>query len=135
MTGLAGRSTRPLYFVGGIVSLAIGVVALMVPLVPGVFFLALASSCFARSSPRFEAWLVDHPYLGPAVQSWRKDGALTFRMKLFICGSMAAGYGLLWWETSYWPAHILALACIALGTAYVISRPRAGQGGRAPQTS
>ncbi|MGE0623324.1 MAG: DUF454 family protein [Pseudomonadales bacterium] len=44
------------------VSLALlGLVGLVVPLMPGVVFLALAACCFAALSPRFQARLERHP--------------------------------------------------------------------------
>jgi Protein of unknown function (DUF454) len=48
---------RPLYLALGCLCLVIGVVALVIPLIPGVVFLVLATVCFSRSSPATERWL------------------------------------------------------------------------------
>ena len=62
-----GRFRRPLLFAAGWIFTALGVVGLILPLMPGTIFLILAAWCFSQSSPRFEAWLLGHPRLGPQV--------------------------------------------------------------------
>ena len=52
------RLLRPLFLVGGVVLTVVGVIGLVTPGWPGTIFLILAAGCFARSSPRLEAWLL-----------------------------------------------------------------------------
>jgi uncharacterized membrane protein YbaN (DUF454 family) len=44
---------RIIYFGLGWVMVALGVIGLVMPLMPGAVFLIVALWCFARSSPRF----------------------------------------------------------------------------------
>lgn len=48
---------RIFYLVFGFVSLMVGVIGIILPIVPTTPFLLLAGFCFARSSKRFEKWL------------------------------------------------------------------------------
>lgn len=48
---------RIFYLVFGFVSLMVGVIGIVLPIVPTTPFLLLAGFCFARSSKRFEKWL------------------------------------------------------------------------------
>ena len=67
---------RIIYFCLGWVMVALGVIGLVMPLMPGVVFLIVAAACFARSSPRLEAWLLDHPTFGKPLRDWRAAGAI-----------------------------------------------------------
>src|SRR5688572_10209581 len=69
------------YLLGGLLSLLLGAVGAFVPLLPTVPFVILAAFCFARSSPRLEAWLLDHHVFGQHIRNWRHQRAITKRGK------------------------------------------------------
>lgn len=48
---------RIFYLVFGFVSLMVGIIGIVLPIVPTTPLLLLAGFCFARSSKRFEKWL------------------------------------------------------------------------------
>ncbi|ANW01537.1 YbaN family protein [Bradyrhizobium icense] len=115
---------RIIYFSLGWVMVALGVIGLVMPLMPGVVFLIVAAGCFARSSPRFEAWLLDHPTLGKPLRDWRAAGAIPRSAKVMACVGMTIGFVVFWYSVD--PSLPLAvgvaimfLACAA----YVVSRP------------
>ena len=119
------RWPRPLLFALGWVFTALGVVGLVLPLMPGTIFLIAAAWCFSRSSPRFEAWLIGHPKLGPHVLCWRKTGAIARRAKYLACGSMALSFALLT-QTSAPPIALATAALCLVGAGlYVSTRPEA----------
>lgn len=119
------RWPRPLLFALGWVFTALGVVGLVLPLMPGTIFLIAAAWCFSRSSPRFEAWLIGHPKLGPHVLRWRKTGAIARRAKYLACGSMALSFVLLT-QTSAPPIALATAALCLVGAGlYVSTRPEA----------
>jgi uncharacterized membrane protein YbaN (DUF454 family) len=67
---LARGLRRQLYLAAGLVLVGIGFLGLFLPVLPTTPFLLLASFCFARSSPRLEAWLRRTPYFGPLIRDW-----------------------------------------------------------------
>lgn len=117
---------RIFYFSLGWVMVTLGVIGLILPLMPGAVFLIAAAWCFARSSPRLEAWLLDHPTFGKPLRDWRATGAIPRSGKAMACVGMTMGFGAFWYSVH--PSLPLAagvavvfLACAA----YVVSRPAA----------
>ena len=115
---------RIVYFSLGWVMVALGVIGLIMPLMPGAVFLIVAAWCFARSSPRFEAWLLEHPTFGKPLREWRASGAIPRSGKIMACLGMAFGFATFYYAAA--PSVLLALA-VAAGflacAAYVVSRP------------
>jgi uncharacterized membrane protein YbaN (DUF454 family) len=79
--GAASRSSWLLAGAGWLCTV-LGVAGIFLPLVPTVPLLLLAAACFARSSPRWHAWLIDHPRLGPLVADYLDGGCIPLRAKV-----------------------------------------------------
>ncbi|MGF1842651.1 YbaN family protein [Vibrio clamense] len=67
--------------IGGL-SLLLGIVGIVLPLLPTTPFLLLSSACFVRSSPRFHHWLHTQKTLGPILENWQRNGAVTNKVKM-----------------------------------------------------
>lgn len=110
------RALRWLWLLGGGLALLLGVVGVVLPLLPTTPFVLLAAFCFSRGSQRWEAWLLQHPRLGPMVRDWRATRAIPLRAKQLATLMMTASS--LWaWSTipSVWRwAPGLCCACVAL---------------------
>ncbi len=115
---------RGFFLVLGLVMVGLGIVGAFLPVMPTTIFLILAAACFARSSPRLEAWLLDHPRFGPTLRDWRRHGAISRRGKTFALSGMAVGYGLflLGSRPGVWLAAGVAALMLACAF-YVASRP------------
>lgn len=134
---LVGHLSRTFWLVLGLLFVALGFIGALLPLMPTTIFLILAAGCFARSSPRLEAWLLAHPRFGPTLRAWREDGAIGPRAKLMACSGIALGYALFWWGAR--PTLILDLIVgllMASCAAFILSRPspRPPQPAPPPQT-
>jgi uncharacterized membrane protein YbaN (DUF454 family) len=117
------RWNRPVLFTAGWTFLAVGVVGLFLPFLPGTLFLILAATCFARSSPRFEAWLLDHPRLGPPVRAWRAKGAIPRRAKVIACASLVVSWLIILVTSDSTLVKAACLAIFVAVAAYLVSRP------------
>ncbi len=114
----------PIYRVLGVVSVALGVVGAVLPLLPTTPFLLLAAYFFARSHPEWEARLLAHPSAGPTIRAWRDHRAIPLvakRMASLLMGiSAVSGLYLLPEPWRYLP---LVVAVAVLG--WMWTRPSA----------
>lgn len=121
------RSLQTGWLVLGLILVGLGCIGAFVPLMPTTIFLILAAACFARSSPRLEAWLLNHPRFGATLRAWRAEGAVPRRAKIAACLGMAVGYSLFWLvvRPGLWLGLVVAVAMAACAL-FVASRPSPG---------
>jgi len=118
---------RALWLSLGLASVAIGAVAIFLPLLPTTPFLLLASFAFARSSERFHTWIMEHPRLGPPIHNWHNERAVQRGTKWAATGSISLAFafsmaiGLALWILI---AQAVTLSCVV---AYIWSRPEPTQ--------
>ena len=119
---------RPFYLILGLITTALGIAGAFLPLVPTTPLLILATWLFARSSPRLERWLIDHPQFGPLLRAWREQGAIPRRAKVLACCGIIVGVVFFWVgaRPGYW--LWLAGAAVLGGSAgFILSRPTSRQ--------
>lgn len=115
---------RGVYLTLGIGFVVLGFIGVFLPVLPTTPFLILAAACFARSSPRLENWLLQHPQFGPLLRNWRERGAIPMKAKLMALGGMAIGFALFWFggHPGLWLTVAVALLMLT-GLVYVFTRP------------
>lgn len=81
---------RALWFTGGWLAVGLGGLGVVVPGLPTTGFFVLAASCFARSSPRFERWVLELPTIGPMVRDYRSGLGMPRRAKVLAVSMIVA---------------------------------------------
>jgi uncharacterized membrane protein YbaN (DUF454 family) len=89
-SSVRGGPARWLWFALGWCAVAIGSIGIVVPGLPTTVFFIVAASCFARSSPRFERWVLNLPRIGPLVRDYRAGLGMPRRAKAWAIGTMLA---------------------------------------------
>ncbi len=84
------RFSRGMWMTIGWISVALGGIGVVVPGLPTTGFMVFAASCFAKSSPRFEQWILDLPGVGPHVRAYRDGDGMPKRAKITALAMMTA---------------------------------------------
>ena len=112
---------RQLYFAGGLIAVGLGALGAVLPIMPTVPFLLVAVFCFARSSPKFEQKILDHPHWGPQVRDWQERRAISRSSKMLAIGAMSVGVGFTWFTLGY-PWYFISIAILVIAGGWIATR-------------
>ncbi len=115
---------RPVYFVLGMISLIVGIVGVVLPLIPTTGPLLLAAFFFARSSNRFHDWLTTHPRFGPLIADFRAGLGIPLMTKVWALTAMVAAFtvGTVFVAT-HWIARAVMVTVGVCAITYVAGLP------------
>lgn len=111
---------RALWTTAGFVLVAIGGIAIVVPLLPTTVFFVGAAWCFARSSQRLETWLLNLPGVGQMVDDYRSGRGMPRRTKVFVVSAItiAVSFSAFTTRDKVWLPFVIAAVGI-IGIWYV----------------
>jgi uncharacterized membrane protein YbaN (DUF454 family) len=100
---------RKLWIAAGLVFTGIAVLGVALPILPTTPFLLLASWCFARSSPRLQAWLRQSKLFGPMLADWERERGVSLPVKVGALGSVALAIvlGFVCYDLVFWQQVVL----------------------------
>jgi hypothetical protein len=104
----------------GWLSVALGVIGIFLPVLPTTPFLLLAAACFARSSPRFYSWLVNHKRLGPWIRDYLDGNGIPLKGKVYAIGLMWTSIGVSCYLVALPWARGFMLTSAVLVTIYIL---------------
>ena len=115
---------RTVWLVFGLLSLLLGGVGIVLPLLPTTPFILLAAFCFSKGSARLHTWLLNHRLFGHLITDWQKYGVITLRVKLIATFSMVlmVSYPLLYMIFSLW-LKVLVCVSILMVLIFIWTRP------------
>ena len=108
----------------GIVSLLLGIIGAILPLLPTTPFILLSAYCFSKSSEKFYYYLISMPKFGPIIKNWNEGGTIDRKSKIFCFISIV---GILIYFCFY--SSLILIAKIILPSTlipiliYVLTRP------------
>lgn len=117
-------TVRRVMFVLGWISLLLGVIGVLLPIIPTGPFVIVAALCFLESSPRFYRWLSNHNVLGFYVRSYLEGRGLPENTKLLTIGMLWVMMltTALFIVDIEWLSTVLLLIAVAV-SAYIAAMP------------
>jgi len=115
---------KALLIISGFVSLGLGIIGIVVPLLPTTPFLLLAAACFLKSSDRLYNWLLNHRLFGKHLRSYYQHRAIPLKIKIIAISLIWISIGSsVIFLVNFWPARIILLL-IAILVSWHIARMR-----------
>lgn len=84
LQGTSRKFQRSVYIVIGLLSLALGVVGIILPLLPTTPFLLLSAALFAKTSPRLYHWLHTNQLFGEYLRRYRDKEGIPIELKIGV---------------------------------------------------
>lgn len=121
---MAASALRFAYLVLGLLSLGLGLLGALLPVVPTVPFVLLAAFFLSRSSPALHRRLREHRLFGPALRRWEDGGRISRPTKWTATAFLTVAL-VLQATVGGLPPWGLALSFVVVGSvlAFLWSRP------------
>lgn len=75
---------RIFFIIAGVISMGLGAIGVVLPILPTTPFLLLASFCFAKGSKRFHDWFINTGLYRKHLEDFVKTRTMTMRTKVTI---------------------------------------------------
>lgn len=72
----------------GLGFIGLAYVGILLPGVPTTFFVILATYCFAKSSPKMDKWVHEHPIFGKYLTNWEEKRVYPNKGRIMMVGVM-----------------------------------------------
>ena len=78
------RLKKIIFVIVGFISLLLGIIGTVLPILPTVPFLLLTSYCFARGSNKFEVWFKSSKIYKKYLEDFILNKSMTLKQKIYI---------------------------------------------------
>jgi len=117
---------KRLIFLGGFISLTLGIIGIVIPILPTTPFLLLASAAFAKSSEKFNKWLLNNKVLGAYIRNYKEGKGMPLKIKvitLLLLG-ISISISILFLMNLFWIQILLFCISIAVSIHIILIRPK-----------
>ncbi len=122
---------KRLLLIGGTLSLGLGIVGMLVPVLPTTPFLLLTAYCYLRSSERMHAWLMNHRLFGSYIHNYMEYRAISSRARIIsligLWASLAVSFILVAVPAVRWVLVLVGVG-VSVHLLMLKTMPKAAQG-------
>jgi len=117
---------KRLIFIGGFISLILGIIGLVIPILPTTPFLLLASAAFAKSSERFNNWLLNNKILGAYIKNYREGKGLPLKIKAITLSLLwiTIIISIIFLMHLFWVQFVLICIAIVVSIHIILIKPK-----------
>ena len=106
-TNTRQKVVRALFFIAGTVSLVLGAIFIVLPLLPTTPLLLLALACYCRSSKRMTKWVLTNKYFGSYIRRYKEGKGIPIKTKIIALAT-------LWITISYSAFFVVNIGIVQL---------------------
>ena len=113
-------------FVVGLISLILGAIGIVLPVLPTTPFLLLSAACFAKSSKKFYNWLMNNRVFGTIIKNYKEGKGMPIKTKIFTLSTLwiTMMITIFFFVKILWVQIILWIIVIAVSTHIILIRPK-----------
>lgn len=113
---------KAVLLLAGSLSLGLGILGILLPLLPTTPLLLLAAACYVRSSDRLYQWLITNKFFGKYIRNFRSGKGIPLKAKIMGVSVLwiSIGYSAFFVVNPIW-IRILLLLIAAYFTWYILS--------------
>jgi uncharacterized membrane protein YbaN (DUF454 family) len=115
-----------LIFLGGLISLILGIIGIVIPILPTTPFLLLASAAFAKSSEKFHRWLLNNKVLGAYIRNYKEGKGMPLKIKVItlLLLWITISISILFLMNLLWIQILLICIAVAVSIHIILIRPK-----------
>jgi len=124
-TNTRQKIVRALFFVAGSVSLALGTIGIVLPLLPTTPLLLLALACYCRSSKRMTKWVLSNKYFGSYIRRYKEGKGIPIKTKIVAIAALwiTISYSAFFIVNIWWIVQLILFAIATAVTIHLIRLP------------
>lgn len=111
------RITKAFLIAAGTISLALGAIGIVLPILPTTPFLLLSAACYCRSSDRLYKWLLTNKWFGEYIKNYREGKGVPLKTKIIALTVLWATIA----YSAFFFMRILEVQLILLAVAVAVS--------------
>jgi len=124
-TNTRQKLVRALFFVAGTVSLAVGTIGIVLPILPTTPLLLLALACYCRSSKRMTKWVLTNKYFGSYIRRYKEGKGIPIKTKIVALAALwiTISYSAFFIVNNWWIVQLILFAIAIAVSIHIIRLP------------
>ena len=117
------KIVRALFIVAGTITLTLGAIGIVLPVLPTTPFLLLSFACYFRSSERMTQWMLNNKYFGKYLRNYKEGKGIPLKTKIFAITVLWVTMGYAIFIVPLWIAQLIMFIIAPAVTIHLVRLP------------